>query len=368
MDRLHFAADRDDALAAVPPSRPPGHFGMTPRTLEEAWRFAQMLAGSDLVPKAYQGKPENVIVAMQYGAEVGLSPMAALQSVAVINGKPGLYGDGFLAVIIGSPAYADHREFYLVNGERRDRVTPAELTKDDTAAVAEFWRRGRPEPFVAAFSIADAKKARLLGKDGPWSDYPARMLRWRAREFAGRDAFAAELRGMGMAEALRDAEIIDAAPPAALQPPTRRSSTPPVPVTPEPPAEEPTPPEAADLQPATPATPAAAPLPLDDPPAAAPERKGRLAVASGSSAQVVIEGTQYVQRGPQDTFHYEVTALQAGSARIPIGHTFVTADEALYKLAVSCEGTGTVLVATWHRGSLGAGPLVKLLDSLAAAD
>jgi hypothetical protein len=361
--RLHLdggtmpvTADHDDtALAPAPshasaPSRTPVAFGVTPHTLEDAWRFAQMLANSDLVPKDYRGKPENCMVAMQYGAEVGLPPMASLQSIAVINGKPGLYGDGFLAVILATPAYAGHQEVYLVAGEERERLQPVDLTKDDTAALVRFWRKGQREPVTATFSIADARKAGLLGKDGPWTQYPARMLKMRARAFAGRDAFAAELRGMSLAEELRDSPDVERPPIAA---PVRRS------LAGAEPLPDPLPPPPVDAD-----------TPDDKQPA--DDKQPPPPAATTTTTQVVIEDTLVVVEGPVDgpRRHYEIKTMEVGGdERLPPKtHVFLTSDEALYKLAASCEGSGVLMVATWHRGKRKDKSIGKMLDSLAAAD
>jgi hypothetical protein len=181
-------------------------FGLVPRNFDEAWRMANIFAKSSLVPKQYFGKPEDIIIAMQYGAEIGLPPMAALQSVAVINGKPGVYGDGFLGVIMSKPAYAKHLEYYeLADGTKVKSLREIDHNDNDTKAVSMFWRKGNPEPFVSEFSIGDAKRAKLWGKEGPWTTYPARQMKWRARGFAGRDGFAGELRGVKMAKAPRHA-------------------------------------------------------------------------------------------------------------------------------------------------------------------
>ena len=72
---------------------------LTANNMEQAMRIAEMLAKSTLVPKAYQGQPANVLVAMAYGDSFGMQPLQAMQSVAVVNGMPGLYGDGLLAEI-----------------------------------------------------------------------------------------------------------------------------------------------------------------------------------------------------------------------------------------------------------------------------
>src|ERR1035438_4072987 len=71
----------------------------TPANLTEAIALAKMMAQSEIVPRDYQKKPANIIVAIQFGAEIGLPPMQALQSVSVINGRPALWGDRALALV-----------------------------------------------------------------------------------------------------------------------------------------------------------------------------------------------------------------------------------------------------------------------------
>lgn len=156
---------------------------LTLNTFEEAWRFAKMIAGSDLAPKDYKGKPENVVVAIQMGLEVGLSPMAALQNIAVINGRPSIWGDAALAIVMVHPHYEAHEE------------PTVEGADDKRTATFKIKRRGHPL-HIQTFSVADAKKAKLWGKEGPWSNYPDRMLKLRARGFGLRDKFADALRGL----------------------------------------------------------------------------------------------------------------------------------------------------------------------------
>ena len=67
-------------------------FSLTPSSLKEAMEYAQIIANSTMVPKNYQGKPGDILVAVQMGAELGLKPIQALQNIAVINGRPSVYG------------------------------------------------------------------------------------------------------------------------------------------------------------------------------------------------------------------------------------------------------------------------------------
>jgi len=200
-------AESEKVLGLTPatkPERVPVRMGVAPTTIEEAWRLAQFIAKSELVPKGYRERPADVLVAMQYGMEVGLPPMAALHSIYVTNGRPQLWGDGLLAVVMASPRYRDHDEYYMVGDERREFLVAVDLAKDDTMAVTTFWRSDSQRPRTATFSIAKAKKAGLWTKAGPWQEYPDRMLKLRARSFAAHDCFPDVLRGIHSAEELTD--------------------------------------------------------------------------------------------------------------------------------------------------------------------
>lgn len=165
--------------------------GLALATFDDAYRFAKVVAGTDFAPKDFRGKPEACMLAIQAGSEVGLSPMQSLQSIAVINGRPSIWGDAAMALVQASPVCEYVREYVEGDGE-------------NLTAVCEAKRRGYPAPTVVRFSVADAKKAGLWGKSGPWQQYPSRMLALRARGFALRNAFADALRGLITAEEAQD--------------------------------------------------------------------------------------------------------------------------------------------------------------------
>ncbi len=165
--------------------------GFAPATMGEAMEFSKMLAESSMVPRAYQGKPQDIMVCVQWGYELGLAPMQALQNIAVINGKPTVYGDAMMALVQASSVCEGIDEH--IEGEG----TP------NPVAVCVAKRKGR-NPVVARFSVEDAKRAGLWGKQGPWQAYPKRMLQMRARGFALRDAFPDVLKGLITAEEAQD--------------------------------------------------------------------------------------------------------------------------------------------------------------------
>jgi len=167
------------------------HRGFAPATMSEAIEFSRMLAESSMVPKAYQNKPQDIMVCVQWGYEIGLAPMQALQNIAVINGKPSVYGDAAMALVQASPVCEDVQEFFEGEGTA------------NPVAVCVAKRRGR-NPVTAKFSVEDAKRAGLWGKAGPWQAYPKRMMQMRARGFALRDAFPDVLKGLITAEEAQD--------------------------------------------------------------------------------------------------------------------------------------------------------------------
>lgn len=338
-------ATRDAATPArqEPARGVPVRMGIAPASLEEAWRMAQMFANSEMVPKQFRSKPHDVLVAIQYGMELGFPPMQALQSIAVINGRPSVWGDGFLALIMASTAYREHDEYFLVKGERRELLVAEDLKDDNTTAVSIFWRRDKANPVYGYFSIAQAKKSQLLGKDGPWQTYPDRMLKLRARGFAGRDAFPDVLRGVKSAEELIDGPVDDlpALPerPAPVQP--RRAS--------EARTESPSPALV------TPASTRAVSAPATSPTSSAPSTDDADQVVRG----LKVTHTGFVKPATGEPY-YAVKMVSTTGKEVQ----FSTRVEPIYREAASFEGTDHMVVASYHHDTE-AGKRVNVLDGIA---
>jgi hypothetical protein len=179
-----------------------------PQTLEDTWRIATAVIRAGFAPKGLE-TVDKCVLAIMHGAEVGLPPMMSLQSIAVINGRPSLYGDGALAVVRNSGQLETIRESFR---------------EADMTAVCVIKRRGEPA-VTRRFSQADAEVAKLWGKKTrsgeptPWVTFPKRMLAMRARSWAMRDAFADHLKGLGIAEEVGDVIEHQATPQTALSGP-----------------------------------------------------------------------------------------------------------------------------------------------------
>lgn len=159
------------------------------QSLDTYMQLAEKLSKAELVPHHYRGKPNNILVAIQWGMELGLTPMRALQSIAIINGKASIYGDELLGLVKSHPAFRGCEE------KVKDNVATCTIKRDI---------HGEIEVTQRTFSKDDAVKSKLWGKAGPWQQYPDRMLQMRARGFAIRDAFPDAIKGIITYEELRD--------------------------------------------------------------------------------------------------------------------------------------------------------------------
>lgn len=167
---------------------------LVPKDLTEAMTMATMLSKSSIVPKEFYGKPENCLIAIGLGMEIGLPPIQAIQNVMVVNGRPSLWGDSVLALVMGSG-----------HCEKFEESSASEAAKQGFGRC-KVKRVGMKEMEVT-FSLEDAKKAGLLGKPGPWQQYQGRMLQLRARSWALRDCFPDVLRGIQVREEVEDYQV-----------------------------------------------------------------------------------------------------------------------------------------------------------------
>ena len=169
---------------------------------DEILKFASIVTKTELVPKVYRNKEADAAVAVMYGMEIGLPPLASLQNIAVVNGMPTVWGDAQLSIVQSSGSYEWHKTSYT------GKIEDGSLT-----AKFEVKRKDMGEPVVKEFSVTDAKAANLWGKGGTWKTHPKQMLGYKARAFALREAFADILKGIHSAEEMEGVnEVKDVTP------------------------------------------------------------------------------------------------------------------------------------------------------------
>jgi len=157
---------------------------------QEALNIAKVFASTDLVPKDYRGKEANIVVAWQKGMELGLKPLQSLSTIAVVNGRATIWGDGLIALVKNSSKEEWTHEILEGSG-------------DNMVAICETKRASQEQTIKRSFSVEDAKRAALWGNN-TWVKYPKRMLQMRARGLCLRDAYPDVLNGLEIAEEIND--------------------------------------------------------------------------------------------------------------------------------------------------------------------
>lgn len=178
------------------------NMGIVPTNFSEVMDFSNVLSKSEIIPKAFQNKPNDIFVAINWGLTLGLPPVQALNGIAVINGRPSIFGDLAMSLVRASGKCEYVKE-----------------TQTDTAATCIVKRKNEDEQ-TRIFTMDDAKRAGLLSNQ-TWTKYPKRMMQMRARGFALRDVFADVLLGISIAEEQQDmvdVEILPSQPKEDLAP------------------------------------------------------------------------------------------------------------------------------------------------------
>jgi len=165
-----------------------GNRGVQLATVADMREVAAIMVQSRMCPDGYD-TAAKIFVGLQSGAEMGLKPMQALNSIAVIHGKPYLWGDAALAMVKQCGLLVKYKEEILGDGDGMF----AKVTSVRKDGVCE-------SEVVSEFTVEDAKTAKLWGKTGPWKTHPKRMLKYKARAFNLRDNFPDILMGMHLQE------------------------------------------------------------------------------------------------------------------------------------------------------------------------
>lgn len=201
-------ADETKSLAIQKaPTREPVPF--SPRNFDDGWRQAQALARSTLVPKGLRGAnleetTANVMVALMWGNEVGVSPVQSMFSINVIHGRPSMAA----ALKVGLVKQAPECLYFQC----------IETTAQQ--ATWETHRKGNPKPSRLTFTAAQAQRAGLLnrdtrsGQDDNWTKWTETMLRWRAGAMLADAEYPDVTRGLGTQDERppEDAEPVSAIP------------------------------------------------------------------------------------------------------------------------------------------------------------
>jgi hypothetical protein len=153
--------------------------------------LAETLARSTLVPRAFRGSPENILLAIMTGRRHGLDPATAMQTIHVIDGTPSLSAMAMLAIV--------RARGHTIRGEVTDTAATASVVDPETGTITASY----------TYTIDDAQRAGLAGKDN-WKRHPKEMLWARAAAHLCRMEFPDIVLGLSYtAEELTDGVAVD---------------------------------------------------------------------------------------------------------------------------------------------------------------
>lgn len=204
MESTELAPRQTQEIQAIAPKAGRNIMAFIPQTPEEIKWTVGMIVGARLAPDSYKGDQKQIAVGIMKGLEIGMPPLAALANIAIINGRPTIWGDGAIALAQSRGLLSGIEEIEIGTIPGADDTVQDFAT--DYGIEVRLTRKGVSGAFVGRFTVGDAKRAKLWANASkqPWMLYPKRMLRMRAIGFAIRNGFADCLAGMYIREEIDD--------------------------------------------------------------------------------------------------------------------------------------------------------------------
>lgn len=159
---------------------------VNPRDVVDGWavtfagvaRLAEFIAGTDFVPKAYRDQPAAVAAAILAGREMGIGPMASLQHLYVVEGRPAMSAQMMRALVM-----RDGHTFRVVESTASRCTVTGRRRGESTDREPVTW------------TGEEVRRAGLANRP-TWQRYPRQMLMARATAELCRAVFPDVLGGM----------------------------------------------------------------------------------------------------------------------------------------------------------------------------
>jgi hypothetical protein len=201
----------DNTAIAIRPQAEP----FEPQDLAQASALAKEIAQAAIIPAHLRNRPADVYATLLLGRDLGLTAMQAIMGIYCVEGRPSLSAQTAVALVKRSPLCRYFRQ----------------IESSPTRATYETLRHGDPEPIRMSYTIEDAQRAGLAGRN-TWKAHPAAMLRARAAIGLARDVYPDVIANVYDVDEIEDirervaAEVITAPPPPKPDP---RAQTQPMP-------------------------------------------------------------------------------------------------------------------------------------------
>lgn len=163
-------------------------------TYQNNWDIAVQLSKSDIIPKEYQNKPQNVLVAIELSENMQLTPFLVMQNLGIINGKTSWNGSFCKYLIERTGKYKNLELNYI-----------GTKGKDDFGCYLSAIRTSDGKEIKGPeITIATAKAEGWVARNKKWLNIPENMLAYRCQSFFARIYCPEALNGIYTSEEIED--------------------------------------------------------------------------------------------------------------------------------------------------------------------
>ena len=193
---------QDETLDLAPIKQVPGMQTMwnNPKLMNQSFRMANMISKSGLVPDSYKGSPENCLIAIDLANRMGMSPVAVMQNLYIVKGKPAWSGSFCAGVVNGSGKFTPIQ--YQWVGE------PGKMNYGCRAVAKRLCDNSLC--MGGLVTMQTAQDEGWLQKPGSkWKTMPEQMLQYRAASFFAKVHCSDYLLGIPTIEEVQDISGVD---------------------------------------------------------------------------------------------------------------------------------------------------------------
>ena len=191
-ENINTKKTEQEALTATANSAAPS-FWQNTASMKTAYRMAEGLSSTSLVPDSYKGKPFECLIALGLSARMNLEPITVMQNSQVVKGNFTWKGSACKGLIDSSGKYVDTN--YIQVGDFGENTW------------GYFLQAIKPNGTVVNGPVVTMQMAideGWAGRNPKWKTMPELMLKYRAAAFFSRTECPSVLMSFQTAE-----EVVD---------------------------------------------------------------------------------------------------------------------------------------------------------------
>lgn len=172
----------------------------------DAYKIAEILCQTQLIPSNFQRKPADVLVALDYSRRLGVPPTAILPHLYVINGRPAMSAQMLIGLVNRSGVFSRIQWEEKVDGVVEWTRDGVKQSRPNVAARAYFTELSTGEKFYSPWiDLKLALSSGWLTKTGSkWLEMPTIMARYRSASVLIKSVCPELALGMDFADELSD--------------------------------------------------------------------------------------------------------------------------------------------------------------------